>query len=255
MTTTVSAITVQGLVKRFVPRDRGPAALGPLDLDMADGEFVSVVGGSGCGKTTLLRMLAGLIEPSEGSVTCRGERVAGPVQDLGMAFQQAALLDWFSALRNITLQLEVRGIGSKDERNQRGLAMLRSVGLEALAHRKPFELSGGQQQRVALCRSLVHDPSLLLLDEPFGAVDALTRERLQADLENLWMDRHPTVVLVTHSVSEAVFLADRVVVLQGPPGRLVADIAIDLPRPRLPALDAGDPRVAALIRRVRNAVG
>jgi NitT/TauT family transport system ATP-binding protein len=245
-------LVIDSLVKTFSRNRTATAALGPVSLDITGGAFVAVVGASGSGKTTLLRNVAGLIRPDAGEIWYRGQRVTEPVDDLGMVFQQPVLLDWYSVERNIALQLEVRNAGPAQARNAAARELLERVGLQDLAHRHPFELSGGQQQRVALCRALVHHPGLLLLDEPFGALDALTRERLQADLERLWMETSATVMFVTHDVSEAVLLADRVIVLKGPPGSVVADVPVNLRRPRLPSLDAGDPDVARLVREVRQ---
>jgi len=248
-------ISLIDVIKRFDLDPNVAPAFGPVTGKIEVGEFLAVVGRSGCGKTTLLRLIAGLILPEAGVISYRSAPVTGPVDDLGMAFQQPTLLDWMTVLRNVTLQLEVRGIGSPDERNAQAMEVLGRVDLADFANRRPYQLSGGQQQRVALCRALVHNPALLLMDEPFAAVDALTREHLQADLEQLWVARRPTVVLVTHSVSEAVLLADRVIVMQGPPGHVVAEIPIDLERPRFGTRDETDREVAALMRKVRQFVG
>jgi NitT/TauT family transport system ATP-binding protein len=207
-------------------------ALGPIDLSVKRGEFVAVVGPSGCGKTTLLRILGGLSHSTSGEVRYKGEKVTAPIGDLGIVFQRPVLLEWRSVLRNVTLQTEMRKIGSASDRRAAARQLLVSVGLEGLEDRYPWELSGGQQQRVSLCRALIHEPELLLMDEPFGALDAITREQLQADLEQLWMSKRPTVLFVTHDVLEAVALADRAIVIAGKPGRIIGDVAIPVSRPR-----------------------
>jgi NitT/TauT family transport system ATP-binding protein len=211
-------------------------ALGKTALTLNAGEFVAVVGASGCGKTTLLKVLGGLLAPSSGVVEYRGKPVTGPIEDLGIVFQRPVLLDWLTIQQNITLQMRMRHIGTREEQVKRARDLLKQVGLQGYDSRYPWELSGGQQQRVSLCRALVHQPSLLLMDEPFGALDALTREQLQSDLERLWIEQRPTVVFVTHDVGEAVTLADRVIVMAGRPGRIADDIAITASRPRGAAL-------------------
>jgi len=206
-------------------------ALAPVDLDVRDGEFISIVGPSGCGKSTLLRLVAGLLPASGGLVEVAGQRVAGPVTEVGIVFQQPILLDWRTALRNVLFQVEMRGEPVAKWRD-RALALLGQVGLRDFADAYPHALSGGMRQRVAIARALVHEPNLLLMDEPFGALDALTREQMRIDLEALWMRRRMTVLFVTHSVDEAVLLADRVVVMSPRPGRIERVLGIDLPRPR-----------------------
>src|SRR6185312_9330524 len=167
-----------------------------------------------------------------GHIAYRGEPVIGPIEDLGIVFQRPVLLDWLTIEQNVTLQLRMRRIGTREEQQERARILLAQVGLHDYEQRYPWELSGGQQQRVSLCRALIHNPGLLLMDEPFGALDALTREQLQRDLEEMWMSQKPTVLFVTHDVSEAVCLADRVVVLVGKPGTIIADIKVNVPRPR-----------------------
>ncbi len=206
-------------------------AVAPLDLSVADGEFVAIVGPSGCGKSTLLRMVAGLIPVTEGEICANGKPVAGPLADLGMVFQQPVLLDWRTAIGNVLFQVEMRGHRPGPYR-ARALELLAQVGLQDFADAYPHQLSGGMRQRVAIARALLHDPGLLVMDEPFGALDALTREQMRVDLEALWLRRHMTVVFVTHSVDEAVLLSDRVVVMSPRPGKIDRVLAIDLPRPR-----------------------
>jgi NitT/TauT family transport system ATP-binding protein len=206
-------------------------ALAPLDLDVSDGEFVSVVGPSGCGKSTLLRLIAGLTPATEGRLELDGKPVHGSVTDLGIVFQTPVLLEWRTALENVLFQVEMRGRAPGPYR-ERALALLEQVGLGDFADAYPHQLSGGMRQRVAIARGLLHDPGLLLMDEPFGALDALTRQQMRVDIEAMWMRRRMTVVFVTHSVDEAVLLADRVVVMSPRPGRVDQILAVDLPRPR-----------------------
>jgi NitT/TauT family transport system ATP-binding protein len=206
-------------------------ALQPVDLEIAPGEFLSVVGPSGCGKTTMLMMTAGLVPTTDGVLTIGDRVVDSPVTETGIVFQQPVLLDWRRAIDNVLLQIEMRGLDRKQFR-PRAMELLEQVGLKGFERHYPHELSGGMRQRVAICRALIHDPPLLLMDEPFGALDALTRERLMLDLQRIWMETQKTVMFVTHGVSEAVLLSDRVVVMSGRPGSMVADIRIELERPR-----------------------
>ena len=206
-------------------------AVSPVNLEIADGEFVAIVGPSGCGKSTLLRMVSGLIPCSEGHITAGGKRVHGPVTELGIVFQQPVLLEWRTAIQNVLFQVEMRGLNPASFR-ARALELLDQVGLKDFADSYPHQLSGGMRQRVAIARAMVHDPGLLLMDEPFGALDALTREQMRVDLESLWMRRRMTVVFVTHSVDEAVLLADRVVVMSPRPGKVDQVLTMEIPRPR-----------------------
>jgi NitT/TauT family transport system ATP-binding protein len=195
------------------------------------GPVDALVGPSGCGKSTLLLMLAGLLEITEGAIDVADRPVRGPLTDVGIVFQGNVLVDWRDTLGNVLLQIEMRGQRRSDyEARARGL--LASVGLQEFAHHYPYELSGGMQQRTAFCRALVHDPPLILMDEPLGALDAMTREQLRGDLEKLWMDTRKTVIFVTHSIDEAVQLSDEVVVISPRPGKIVRRVAVDLPRPR-----------------------
>ena len=206
-------------------------ALRDIDLTVEHGEFTAVVGPSGCGKSTLLRIIAGLDRASSGQVQIDGAPVAGPVANAGIMFQDALLMAWRSALGNVLLPIEVlrRDLGSYRERARE---LLKLVGLQGFEQRYPYELSGGMQQRVALARALIHDPELLLMDEPFAALDEITREQMGLELLRIWIETQKTVLFVTHSISEAVFLADRVLVLSARPGLLRAEIRIELPRPR-----------------------
>ena len=213
--------------KRFGPVQ----ALAPVDLDVRDGEFVSIVGPSGCGKSTLLRLAAGLMPLSEGRVHVGGRVIDGPMTELGIVFQQPVLLEWRTALENVLFQVEMRGKPARPHR-ARAMELLDQVGLKDFAGSYPHQLSGGMRQRVAIARGLLHDPGLLLMDEPFGALDALTREQMRLDLETMWMRRRMTVIFVTHSVDEAVLLSDRVVVMSPRPGRIDQVLDVHLPRPR-----------------------
>jgi len=211
-----------------------------------------VVGPSGCGKTTLLRLLAGLLPPDQGEVRLNDQLLREPCSDIGLVFQTANLLPWRNVFDNILLPLQIQGI-PKTQANERVEQALTMVGLSDFADAYPRELSGGMQQRTAIARALVYEPEILLLDEPFGALDALTRERLNLELLQLWQASRKTVVMVTHNIQEAVFLADRVLVLSQRPGRVTADISINLPRPReLPLLY--DKRFGALAYQVRQAI-
>jgi len=231
--TAVPVLSIRGVHQRFAARSGEiVVALDNINLEIAAGEFVAFVGISGCGKTTLMKIVGGLIGPTQGEVTYKGDRVSGPIKDLGIVFQKSVLLEWRTVLRNITLQMSMRDLGDAAEQRRLAEQLLERVGLAGYGDRYPWELSGGQQQRVSLCRALVHNPGLLLMDEPFGALDALTREQLQRDLEGMWMAQRPTVLFVTHDVGEAVCLADRVVVLAGKPGTVVADIHIKVERAR-----------------------
>jgi NitT/TauT family transport system ATP-binding protein len=206
-------------------------ALAAVDLELREGEFAAVVGPSGCGKSTLLRIIAGLLPASTGSVRFNGSHVDGPQTNLGVVFQSPVLLEWRTVLENVLVQLELRGLPTNQYRD-RAMALLRRVGLGDFADRYPRELSGGMRQRTAIVRALIHDPPFLLMDEPFGALDALTREQMRLDLEALWMETGKTVLFITHSIDEAVLLADRVIVISERPGRVEREFRIALPRPR-----------------------
>ena len=209
-----------------------------LNLAVAAGEFVAVVGPSGCGKSSLMKLVTGLWPPSRGRVTVDGNPVKGPLGIVGMAFQNSVQLPWRTVLDNVMLPLEIVEPHASRLRRERktyeakARELLRLVGLEGYDSRHPWQLSGGMQQRASLCRALVHDPRLLMLDEPFGALDMFTREELWGVLQDLWIDRRPTVILVTHDLREAIFLADRVLVMSARPGRIVAEYAVPFPRPR-----------------------
>ena len=206
-------------------------ALADVSLEAGPGEFVALVGRSGCGKSTLLRLIAGLIAPSEGRVTRDGREVTGPDGQCGIVFQAPTLLPWASVLDNVLFPVSLRRRPDPADR-ARAASLLATVGLEGFEGHVPQELSGGMQQRVAICRALMHDPALLLMDEPFAALDALTRDEMCLELGRILLSARKTVFFVTHNVPEAVLLADRVVVLAARPGRVIADIAIEVPRPR-----------------------
>ena len=226
-------------VRKVYPSKAGPVdALGPIDLDIASGRFVSLVGPSGCGKSTLLLMLAGLLDITMGKIDVAGRPVHAPLNDVGIVFQGNVLVDWRDVLGNVLLQIEMRGLRRRDY-EERARVLLGSVGLQEFMHHHPYELSGGMQQRTAFCRALIHDPPLVLMDEPLGALDAMTREQLRGDLERLWMTTRKTVIFVTHSIDEAVQLSDEVVVISPRPGKIVRRVAIDLPRPRTLELRQG----------------
>ncbi len=215
-------------------------AIDRMDFQLWDGEFCVIVGPSGCGKSTLLKVLAGLVPPSGGQGRIGSEKIGLARDDIGFVFQSATLLPWLTILGNVLLPLRVQGRAGRAGWEDRARALLKVVGLEEFADRYPSELSGGMQQRVGMARALVHDPALLLMDEPFGALDALTRETMNAELQRIWMLNQKSVVFVTHSISEAVFLADRILVMSARPGRVLADIRVDLPRPRdLITIDSG----------------
>jgi NitT/TauT family transport system ATP-binding protein len=244
------SIRIAGVTKSYETDDGTLDALASIDLEIAENEFVSVVGPSGCGKSTLLMIISGLLDATSGSVHIGEKQIKGPYTDLGVVFQQDMLLDWRTILGNVALQCEFRGMPRKTA-EARSRELLHSVGLDGFERRRPYELSGGMRQRVALCRALVHDPPLLLMDEPFGALDALTRDQLNVDLQRIYTERRKTVVLVTHSITEAIFLSDRVVVMSQRPGRVEDVMTIALPRPRRLAVRESE-GFAAYVRRVRE---
>ena len=206
-------------------------ALRGIDLDIRSGEFISILGPSGCGKSTLLKCIAGLEDLTAGTVAIRGEPVVEPPQDTGIVFQRDVLLDWRSVLDNVLLPIEFARLKTAGWR-EKALELLHLFELEDFADRYPWELSGGMRQRVAICRGLIRDPALLLMDEPFGALDAITRDELNLELERIWEATHKTIVFITHSIPEAVFLSGRVVVMSRNPGQIVEVLDIELDRPR-----------------------
>jgi len=242
-------ITLDAVEKVFgEDTDKPFQALSPTTIDIQPGEFISVVGPSGCGKSTLLLMVAGLLKSSAGQILINGKETSGPLTDVGIAFQDHLLLDFRTAMDNVLLQADVRHL-PKAVIRERAELLFEQLGLTKAMNRYPMELSGGMRQRVSLVRALVHEPSILLMDEPFGALDALTRLQVRYDLEQLWMVQRPTVLFITHSVEEAVGLADRVFVMSPSPGVVVEEMHIDLPRPRPLALGEA-PELAAHASRI-----
>jgi NitT/TauT family transport system ATP-binding protein len=230
-------IAVDGVSKVFDSRSGDPVrAVEGIDVEVGERQFVTLVGRSGCGKSTLLRMIAGLTAPSEGEVRIGGTPVRAPRPDVSLMFQRSALLPWRTVLENVMLPVDVLHL-DRARHLEVARELLALVGLDGFEDRRPYELSGGMQQRAALCRALVHDPAVLLMDEPFGALDALTREELIVELQRIWTERRKTIVFVTHSIDEAVVLADRIVVMTPRPGRIATVVDVDLPRPR--SLGAG----------------
>jgi NitT/TauT family transport system ATP-binding protein len=247
----VSAVSISRLSKRF---KGGTVALESIDLEIEQGELVSLIGPSGCGKSTLLRIVGDLIEPSQGEVTVNGKaaRQARRDHDYGIVFQDPVLYDWRTVARNITLPLELAG-WDRARRQRRLQEMLDLVELQGFAEHHPWQLSGGMQQRVAIARALSFEPALLLMDEPFGALDEMTRERLNLELLGIWETSGSTIVFVTHSIAEAVFLSTRVVVMSPRPGRISGLIPIDLPQPRT-ATTREEPHFFELVTQVREAL-
>jgi NitT/TauT family transport system ATP-binding protein len=225
----------RNLTKVYATDDGPVRALDQISLAQRQGEFLSILGPSGCGKSTLMMIAAGLLAASNGLVVVRGQRVVAPRTDIGIIFQSPVLLEWRTALGNIMLQAEARRLDRKAA-ERRARELLAAVGLAGFEGKYPDELSGGMRQRVSLCRALIHNPPQLLMDEPFGALDALTRDQLVLDLQRLWNETRMTVLFITHSVAEAVFLSDRVIVMTPRPGRIDRVIDIDLPRPRTLAM-------------------
>jgi NitT/TauT family transport system ATP-binding protein len=250
-------VGIAGLEKVYRSKDGNDIhALRDINLDIRAAEFISIVGPSGCGKTTLLKILAGILERSSGEVVMQGRSLSGPSRELGVVFQAPVLLPWRTVLQNVMVPVEIqkRDRSAFETRARQLIAM---VGLSGFESKYPSELSGGMQQRVGICRALVHDPSFLLMDEPFGALDAMTRESMNEELQRIWSESRKTILLVTHSIPEAVYLADRVVVMTPRPGRIVDVIAVDLPRPRTLAMQttAEFGRFVAGIRRHFSSAG
>lgn len=257
MTETTAAPTaldvrIEAVGVRFGRPDAGVTALEDCSLAVPAGSFTVIIGPNGCGKSTLLRLVAGLLEPSTGSVSVGDQPPRAGDGRVALAFQQPRLIEWRSALDNVALPLELAGVSPGERRRRAGEALER-VGLDGAASLRPRELSGGMAQRAALARALIGDPSVLLLDEPFSALDALTRETFDTELQRLWLEQRWTVILVTHSVAEAVTLADQVVVMTPRPGRVARIVEVDLPRPR-PVELGGNPRAAELAGQVRDAL-
>jgi len=224
-------IEIDGVSKTYETADGPVESLKPLTFAIDDGEFIAIVGPSGCGKSTLLKMVAGLLPVTSGEIRLGGRRVDGPPDDVGIVFQSAVLLAWRTVLENVMLQIEMRRL-DRAKYLPKAQALLRLVGLDGFEKKLPWQLSGGMQQRASICRALVHDPAVLLMDEPFGALDAMTREKMNVELQRIWFETKKTVLFITHSIPEAVFLADRVLVMSERPGTIAAIYDVKLPRPR-----------------------
>jgi NitT/TauT family transport system ATP-binding protein len=235
------------------PRKPGLVALYNISLAIRKKEFVSLLGPSGCGKTTLIRIIAGLIPADRGEVVVNGQTVTAPGRDRCMVFQQFGLLPWRTVLSNVEFGLEIEGL-AKEERRHVAEKYLELVGLKGFEHYYPHQISGGMQQRVGIARALSKQPDILLMDEPFGAVDAQTREQLQEELLKIWNQTDTTVLFVTHSIDEAIYLSDRVVVMQARPGRIKEEVTVDLPRPRWEGDVKADPRFAQLRSQLRESL-
>jgi NitT/TauT family transport system ATP-binding protein len=245
-------VSARRVTKRFGTGEGSVVALADVHLDVAPGDFVSLIGPSGCGKSTLLRTVADLTPPTEGEVLVGGRSAhdARMARDYGMVFQKATLFNWRTVRRNVELPLEILG-RSREERTRRATEMLELVELGDFAKKRPHQLSGGMQQRVAIARALAFEPSLLLMDEPFGALDEITRERLNDELLRIWERTGTTIIFVTHSIPEAVFLSNRIVVMSPRPGRILSEIPVDLPYPRSEDTRE-DPRYFELVTEVRE---
>jgi NitT/TauT family transport system ATP-binding protein len=245
------AVRLERVAKSYETREGDELhALAPIDLAIAPGEFVAVVGPSGCGKSTLLALIAALVPASAGRILIDGEEVARPHPRVGVVFQTDLLLYWRTVLDNVLLPVEIKG-WERRRYLPRAEALLEQVALAGFGQKYPSELSGGMKQRVALARALIQEPGLLLMDEPFGALDALTREQMIMDLQAMWLERRNTVLFITHDIGEAVFLADRVVVMSPRPGRVELDLPIELARPRRWQIH-GEPHYLEYTRRVRT---
>ncbi len=228
-------IEARQLSKTFQARGSQVQAVSDVSFEVQRGEFLSILGPSGCGKTTILRMMAGLEFPSSGAILLEGRPIQGPQRGVGIVFQVPALMNWRTALTNVTLLAEILRLPDEESRTK-AHELLDLVGLADFANKYPHELSGGMQQRVAIARALVHDPEILLLDEPFSALDAMTRNQLNVELLRIWEESRKTSVLITHSIPEAVFLSDRVLVLTQRPARILEIVKVDLPRKRSPSM-------------------
>ncbi len=233
-------VAVRDVGRVFAGPGGSVRALDRISFDVRRGEFLAILGPSGCGKSTLMMLVAGLLQPSAGEIVVDGRRVEQPQTNIGIIFQNPVLPAWRTALDNVLLQIEMRGLETAAYR-PRALDLLRSVGLEGFERHLPHQLSGGMRQRVAICRALIHDPPLLLMDEPFGALDALTRDQMVIDIQAICSTGGKTVLFITHSINEAVFLSDRIIVMTPRPGRIDTVLEVDLPRPRaLAVYDSAD---------------
>jgi NitT/TauT family transport system ATP-binding protein len=253
ITKTAPLVRAEGISKEYRGGEKEMVALSGMDLDVMDGEFLSLLGPSGCGKSTALNIMGGLLAPTSGSVTFDGKPVSGPSRDIGMMFQQAVMFPWRTTIDNVLLPVEVFG-QSKKKYRAKADELLSMVGIAEFAKSYPWQLSGGMQQRAALCRVLIHSPKLLLLDEPFGALDEFTRESMNSELLRLQAHTKATAILVTHNINEAVLMSDRIAVMTPRPGRLVGIIEVPFERPRSPELTL-TPEFAALALEARNMLG
>jgi NitT/TauT family transport system ATP-binding protein len=245
-----SFIRLDGVAKTYKTADGPVESVKPVTFDIREGEFLAIVGPSGCGKSTLLKMVAGLLPVTAGEITIDGRRVAGPHEGVGIVFQSPVLLAWRSVFDNIMLQIEMRKLPRR-EYAQRARDLLEMTGLDGFEKKYPWQLSGGMQQRASICRALVHDPSILLMDEPFGALDAMTREKMNLELQRIWHTTGKTVLFITHSIPEAVFLGDRVLVMSERPGSIAAIYEVNIPRPRSLRM-MGDPAFVDLTQTIRG---
>ena len=245
-----SLIALTDVAKTYRTRDGDVESLKPLTFEIGDGEFMAIVGPSGCGKSTLLKMVGGLLPMSQGRIALNGRDVSGPPDDVGFVFQAPVLLAWRTVLAHVMLQIEMRHL-PREKYLPKAHALLKMVGLGDFERKLPWQLSGGMQQRASICRALVHDPAVLLMDEPFGALDAMTRERMNLELQRIWYETRKTVLFITHSIPEAVFLADRVLVMTERPGAIAAIYEVPLPRPRSLGV-MGDPAFVALTQTIRR---
>jgi NitT/TauT family transport system ATP-binding protein len=253
ITKTAPLVRAEGVSKEYRGGEKEMVALSGMDLDVMDGEFLSLLGPSGCGKSTALNIMGGLLAPTSGSVTFDGKPMSAPSRDIGMMFQQAVMFPWRTTIDNVLLPIEVFGQSKKKYRDK-AEELLSMVGIAEFAKSYPWQLSGGMQQRAALCRVLIHSPKLLLLDEPFGALDEFTRESMNSELLRLQAHTKATAILVTHNINEAVFMSDRIAVMSPRPGRLVGIIEVPFERPRSPELTLS-PEFAALALKARNMLG
>lgn len=246
-------VSLEKVTKRFVTRSGSEVlALREVTMDIPRDQFVTLVGPSGCGKSTLMKLIGGIIPPTEGEVRISGRPVLGPSKNIGMVFQKPVLLPWRSVLDNVLFPIEMLGWPVKQYREE-AERLIHMVGLDEFRQALPNELSGGMQQRVSICRALVYDPDILLMDEPFGALDAMTREDLSMELLRIWAERRKTVIFVTHSISEAVLLADKVTVMTARPGQVVMNLDVRLPRPRSLATEH-TPEFGAYVNQIRAAI-
>jgi NitT/TauT family transport system ATP-binding protein len=243
-------VDVQGVAKVYRSSGSDVEALRSIDLQVREQEFLSIVGPSGCGKSTLLKCIAGLEDVTAGAIKVRGSNISGPPSEMGIVFQRDLLLDWRTIIENVLIVSEFRGTRTPYIEKKAAELLVR-FGLGDFQHRYPWELSGGMRQRAAICRAILDNPELLLMDEPFGALDAMTRDDLNLELARLWQETRKTVVFITHGIQEAVFLSDRVVMMASNPGRIVDMFDIDLPRPRTLKM-RGSPEFFAIVQRIRE---